>query len=141
MAVTASLRLQQAVERSQSHRNSMQPNCEKTKEMLVHLGKKTCSFPLVTIGSVAIERLAKLLGVVISDTLNREAPVDYLCAKASQRLYFLTPRRLSLLTSLLTLLKRAGVGAADIIHVDISMVRSLPVNSGIRVSPQNGPRH
>jgi hypothetical protein len=93
----------------------MQLNCEKTKEMLVHFGKKPCTIPPVTIDDKEIERVtqAKLLGVVLSNTLDWEAHVEYMCSKASRRLYFLT------------LLRRAGVDPKDIVRVFTSIVRSV----------------
>ena len=84
----------------------------------MHLGKKPCSFPPLTVdgtetGSV---RETKLLGVVFSDTLGWDAQVDYLCNKASARLYFLT------------LLKYAAPSPADIVRIFTSLIRSVLEN-------------
>ncbi len=98
-----------------SRRNHMQLNCDKTKEILVHVGKKPCNIPPLTVDGVEIERVTqtKLLGVIFSNSLDWDAHVDYMCSKASRRLYFLT------------LLRRAGVDAKDIVSVFTSIVRSV----------------
>ena len=46
VAVTVSFRLQQMRHAEWAHHNLMQLNREKTKEMLVHTGKKACDIPL-----------------------------------------------------------------------------------------------
>ncbi len=98
-----------------SRRNRMLINCDKTKEMLVSMGRRTCALSPLTIEETEIERVgeAKLLGVVFSETLGWDAHVRYLCNKASKRLYFLT------------LLKRAKVSPGDIVNIFVSLVRSV----------------
>ena len=53
-------------------------SCEKTRDMLVHVRKKPCTQPPLTVDGTETEKVseAKLLGVVNSDTLGRGAQVD-----------------------------------------------------------------
>ena len=80
------------------------------------LGRLAANPPsLLTNHSAVIERVQqfKLLGLVISDDLQWQAHVDYICAKAAKKLYFLK------------LLKRAGLTAQDLLAFYTSAVRPV----------------
>ena len=93
----------------------MQLNTDKTKEMNICFGKRPPTFDPVKIDGRKIGHVEnfKLLGVVINNKLTWHDHIDYICGKASQRIYFLI------------LLKRAGKHASDIVQVYISKIRSV----------------
>ena len=95
--------------------NKMILNCDKTKHMVMCFARKPPTVPPLVLDNVVIERVqhAKLLGVVVSCDLKWQKHVDYVCGKASQRLYFLR------------MLKRAGVELNDIVRIYTSLVRSV----------------
>ena len=96
-------------------KNNMQLNTDKTKEMNISFGKKTPTFEPININGNKIGYVEnfKLLGVIINNKLNWHDHTDYICGKASQRIYFLI------------LLKRAGKQASDIVQVYVSKIRSV----------------
>ena len=75
-------------------------NYNKTKETVVSFARGPPAVPPIVLDSTEIVRVqqAKLLGVMLSNDLKWQGHVDYVCAKRSQRLYFLR------------MLKRAGMG-------------------------------
>ena len=70
--------------------NNMKINTDKTKEMIVYFGKKTHTLPEIKLNCSDLERVkqSKLLGVIINDKLTWGDHIDYICTKASKRLYF-----------------------------------------------------
>jgi hypothetical protein len=95
--------------------NKMQLNVDKTKEMVISFSKSPVACPQITMSDSSIERVDsfKLLGITLNSKLTWHNHIENIHKRASQRIYFLT------------LLKRAGVSPADIIHVYCSMIRSL----------------
>jgi hypothetical protein len=95
--------------------NNMKINVDKTKEMIIYFGKKNMCFPYIKMNDNELERVesTKLLGLIINNKLTWSDHVDYICKKASKRLYFLR------------LLKRANISPADIISVYNSIIRSV----------------
>jgi len=86
----------------------MRVNWNKTKEMLLGSITKQ-SIPDLSVdamSSTVIHRVRsfKLLGVIIEDNLKWNNHVDFICKKASSRLY------------LLNVLKRSSVSATDMLH-------------------------
>ena len=61
------------------------------KEMIVSFARKAPEPPSVTMGGKVLERIssAKILGVIVSSDLSWANHVQYICPKASQRVYFL----------------------------------------------------
>ena len=98
-----------------SKQNNMQLNYDKTKEMIIYFGKKSHSVQKISINGQKIERVPKfkLLGIIFNDKLTWHDHVEYICTKASRRLYFLR------------MLKRAGRSPSDICDVYTSTVRSV----------------
>ena len=98
-----------------SNKNNMQLNIDKTKEMTVYFGHKPLQINPVTLDGQVVDSVQefKLLGVLINDKLNWKNHLDYVCSKASSRMY------------LLILLKRAGRPPEDIVRVYTSIVRSV----------------
>ena len=97
--------------------NGMRLNKHKTKEMLLHFGKK-CDLRSITpvcIEGTSIERVStfKLLGVYINCDLSWSTHVDYIVAKASKRIFIITQ------------LIRAGVDKTDIVNVYGAIIRSV----------------
>jgi hypothetical protein len=95
--------------------NNMRLNTDKTKEMLIDFSKKPFNIKPICMNDSDIERVksTKLLGVIINNTLTWNDHVDYICNKASKRLYFLR------------LLRRANIIPLDIVQVYCSTIRSL----------------
>ena len=88
----------------------------KTKEMIVHFGKKTVdSVVPIAINGVNIERVNnfKLLGVVFSSDLSWDNHVQYMLGKAAKQIYCIL------------YLVRARVNQADIVIVYCSLIRSI----------------
>lgn len=97
-----------------SHRNFMNINTKKTKEML--FGRITANPPPnVTFNTNAVDRVTsfKLLGLIITDNLSWENHVNAVCAKAGTRLHFLK------------LLKRSSVTFDDLLHYYKSIIRPV----------------
>jgi hypothetical protein len=109
--------LQSAAEQVESWAtlNNMELNAEKTKELIISFGRKAPDMPAVTINNTSIERVSssKLLGLILNNKLTWEDQIEHMCAKASQRMYFLV------------LLKRAGRPPDDILDVYKSIIRSM----------------
>jgi hypothetical protein len=97
--------------------NYMKTNTKKTKEMIIHFGKKLTidSIPPLTIDGDHIERVScfKLLGVIISSDLSWEQHVSYILKKVSKRYYIIFQ------------LSRIGIPHHDIILIYCSIIRSL----------------
>ncbi len=95
--------------------NLMETNTDKTKDMVIYYGKRELIAPPIMMNGYEIERVStsKLLGVILNDTLTWRDHVDYICRKASVRLYFHT------------LLKRAGYSSPDIVDVYAAITRSV----------------
>ena len=94
--------------------NLMNINYKKTKDMVLGiLCKNPPSEPVVN-GSL-IERVSvfKLLGVYIEHSLKWNSHVDYICAKASSRLYFLKR------------LKRCATCINDMLHFYNAVIRPV----------------
>jgi hypothetical protein len=69
--------------------NNMKLNASKTNELCVCFPKLIPSFAPITIRGqeVAVVSEAKLFGVVLSDDLKWNRHIDYICKKATKRLY------------------------------------------------------
>ena len=94
----------------------MSLNTNKTKELLVYLGREDLDIPRITIDGDVIERVscAKLLGChnFIMSNLSWEDHIANLVSKASRRLHLLRE------------LKRAGLSSKDLLTCYFSFVRS-----------------
>ena len=98
-----------------SGNNLFQLNREKTKELVISFSHASLQFPPVTMdgGSIAVTEKAKLLGVIINNSLTWNDHVEELVKNAGQKLYFLTQ------------LKRARVTPQDLVAFYCACVRSL----------------
>ena len=96
-----------------SKTNEMNINCDKTKEMI--LGTATVQPPALYVDSNYVERVQafNLLGVIVDSSLKWGNHVDYICSKASSRLYWLK------------LLKRNSVSTTDLWHFYITAIRPV----------------
>ena len=67
----------------------------------------------ILLGRTVVERVhqIKLLGLIVTDDLKWQEHCDYLCGKASPRLYFLR------------VLRRAGVDPGDLVRIYVALVR------------------
>ncbi len=88
---------------------------DKTKNMVIYYGQRELIAPPIVMNGYEIEHVStsKLLSVILNDTLTWGDHVDYICRKASARLYFLT------------LLKRTGYSSPDIVEVYAAITRSV----------------
>ena len=97
--------------------NGMRLNTRKTKEMLLHFGKKSDLQAIrpISIDGACIERVTtfKLLGIYINCDLSWSSHIDYVVAKASKRIFVITQ------------LIRAGVDKSDIVNVYSAIIRSV----------------
>ena len=95
--------------------NNMQINVDKTKYMQIYFGHKDLSLEPIEIDDSIPEEVTvfKLLGLLVNNKITWDDHIEYICGKASQRIYFLI------------LLKRAGKPPKDIIDTYISIVRSV----------------
>jgi hypothetical protein len=95
--------------------NNMKINTDKTKEMVIYFGRSNFSFPLISMNDSELERVSntKLLGVILNNKLTWGDHIDYICKKASQRLFFIR------------LLKKANVPLSDIVLIYCSIVRAI----------------
>ena len=95
--------------------NNMILNTDKTKIMETYFGEKPLNTQPVTVNGTPIEcvNVFKLLGIMINSNLSWHNHVDYICSKASTKIYYLI------------LLKRAGISPTDIVQVYCSIVRSV----------------
>ncbi len=86
---------------------------------LMYLKPKKCVYPFLeslweSSGlNIEVVRTFKLLGVIISSDLTWNAHIDYICTKASKRLYALR------------ILKRSGAPANDLITVFCAFIRPV----------------
>ena len=87
--------------------NNMSLNSKKTKDMVVSFSCDSPQVPPILLGVTVTERVhqIKLLGLIVTDNLKQQEHCDYLCGKASPRLYFLR------------VLRRAGVDPGDLIRI------------------------
>ncbi len=71
--------------------NNMQWNTDETREMRVYFGQKELDLDPITLDGSEIACVAefKLLGHMINNQLTLDNHVDYICGKASLRIYFL----------------------------------------------------
>ena len=97
-----------------TEKNDMKINSEKSKEIIISFaqdGNFRSTIPNIKIDGRDVEQVchAKLLGVTISQTLNKH--VDTIVKKAGKRLYMLYQ------------LKRAGITQKDVVSVYVSVVR------------------
>jgi hypothetical protein len=92
-------------------------NAQKTKEMVIHFGKKfsKTSIPQLIINNKQIERVDtfKLLGIVISSDLSWGPHVSYMLHKISKRYYIIYQ------------LARIGIPQYDIIEIYCAVIRSV----------------
>ena len=109
--------LQQAADAMEtwSHENQMKINASKTKEMLISYKKTKPVATRVEIGSKQIDCVStfKLLGVWLQNDLLWNAHVNYICTRASPRLYYLRQ------------LKRSGMSSGDMITFYKAVVRPV----------------
>ena len=98
-----------------TNHNNMRLNVSKTKEMRVSFLRVPMEFDALSSSGLNIEivQTFKLLGVIISSDLTWNAHVDYICTKASKRLYALR------------ILKRSGAPANDLITVFCAFIRPV----------------
>jgi hypothetical protein len=98
-------------------KNGMILNIQKTKEMLIHFGKKLSkeSIPQLLIHSKPIERVDtfKLLGVIISSDLSWGPHISYLLGKISKRYYIIFQ------------LARIGIPQHEIVLIYCTIIRSV----------------
>ncbi len=96
-------------------KNDMGVNTDKTKYMEIYFGRKDLALAPITMNGSEIDKVQvfKLLGVHVNDRLTWHEHIDYICSKASRRIYFLI------------LLKRAGKSSMDIVDTYVSIVRSI----------------
>ena len=110
-------KLQQATDQAVewSDKNNMDINADKTKYMEIYFGRSPLSLHPITIGGSEIEQVSvfKLLGLMINNKLTWHDHIDYICRKASKRIYFLV------------LMKRANKSASDIVHTYVAIIRSV----------------
>ena len=97
--------------------NSLKLNSKKTKEMILHFGRRfhTNAIPNIVASGEKIEKVNefKLLGVIIRSDLSWCSHVKYIVSKASRRIFVLST------------LIRSGVSTSDILAVYCSLVRSV----------------
>jgi len=95
--------------------NNMSLNSKKTKDMVVCFSRDPPQLPPIVLGGTDVERVQqiKLLGLIVTDDLKWQRHCDYLCGKASPRLYFLR------------MLRRAGVGPSDLVKIYVALIRSV----------------
>lgn len=97
--------------------SKMNLNVCKTKDMVIHFGKKTDNerIKALFVGDEQIERVSsfKLLGIVFTNDLSWSAHVSFLVSRASKRIFVIYQ------------LCRAGLGVMDILHVYIAIIRSI----------------
>ena len=115
--------------------NGMRLNIAKTKEMIVHFGRRELSnaVPMLSIRASNVERVTtfKLLGVFFSSDLSWSAHISYILKKSAKRLYVVYQ------------LVRAGINTRDIVSVYCSLIRSIleyacPVwHAGLTVAQSN----
>ena len=97
-----------------SGNNLFQLNREKTKELVISLSHASPQFPPVTMdgGLIEVTEKAKLLGVIINNSLTWNDHVEELVINAGRKLYFLTQ------------LKRARVTSQDLVAFYCACARS-----------------
>ncbi len=112
-----------------TNQNNLGLNVSKTKEMRISFLRVAMVFDALSSSGLNIEivQTFKLLGVIISSDLTWNAHIDYICTKASKRLYGSMD-----LTSLwifkrlyLRILKRSGAPANDLITVFCAFIRPV----------------
>ena len=98
--------------------NDMRINTTKTKEMVICFGRDRTldSLPFIYMNGNYIERVsqAKVLGVIISSDLSRNAHVDKIIAKARKLVYMIYYQ-----------LKRAGINQNDLVRIYVSVIRPV----------------
>ena len=97
-----------------SAKNLMTVNTKKTKEM-VFGSAAALTMPCIKLNNENIERVEsfKLLGVIITNDLTWDKHIAAICSRANQRLHFLT------------LLRRAAVSRADMLHYHTTVIRPV----------------
>ncbi len=98
-----------------SNVNKLQLNADKCKEMVIDFKRQKQQFDAITINSKELELVssAKVLGIIISSSLQWVDHVNEVIKKANKRLYFLI------------LLKRANVPACDIVNFYCTVIRPV----------------
>ena len=93
----------------------MEINTKKTQLLQIHFGKTNIPWPEVEMNGVTIQPVqsTKLLGVIINTKLDWSDNTEYLCRKASKRVYFITQ------------LKRCNCPVQDIIAVYKATIWSI----------------
>ncbi len=97
------------------YKNNMELNTDKTKGLSIYFEHKDLKIVPIKLNVNEIECVSffKLLGIMINDTITWNNNIDYICGKASHRMYFLI------------LLKQAGKSTSDIVSVFCSLIRSI----------------
>ena len=100
-------------------------NCDRSKHMVVCFAWKCppVSFsvpefppvPAIKLGGSEVEHVSQvnLLGVILTNNLKWQGPIDSVCGKGSSRLYFLRT------------LRRAGVDPKDIVAINVALICSI----------------
>ena len=116
-SATDSSTLQQEIENitQWTSANNMKLNVKKTKELTVSFLKNQPSLPPLTVNNQPLEAVptTKLLGVILTSDLKWSKHVEYICSKASKRLYALR------------MLKRSGVPPRDLCSVYSYFIRPV----------------
>ena len=83
--------------------------------MVVSFSRDPPQVPPILLGGTVVEPVdqIKLLGLIVTDDLKWQEHCDYLCGKASPRLYFLR------------VLRRAGVDPGDLVRIYVALIRSV----------------
>ena len=97
-----------------SHRNRLQLNPDKCKELRISFSKHSPDFTTVQVDNKSLEvvRQAKLPGLTFDNKLSWHSHIENIVKKASKRLYFLYH------------LKKAKIPTADLVLFYITCVRS-----------------
>ena len=116
-SATDSSTLQQEIENitQWTSANNIKLNVKKTKEFTVSFLKNQPSLPPLTVNNQPLEAVptTKLLGVILTSDLKWSKHVEYICSKASKRLYALR------------MLKRSGVPPRDLCSVYSYFIRPV----------------
>ena len=100
---------------SWSTTNKMIPNVDKTKDIVISFHKQPLDISPIFIEGIDIEpvKSVKLLDIIVTDKIKLNENTNYICSRASKRLYHLKQ------------LRRAGVNSVDLLAFYKSVIRSV----------------